>query len=253
MTVNLYFVGTAGSGKSTLTKSFKLWMEQQGYQAVTVNLDPGAEDVPYPVDIDIRDWVSLDEVMKEQQLGPNGAQIACADMIAMNAMEIKEVMDEFETHYFLIDTPGQMELFTFRESSRELVKTLGERSVINFLFDPILSKQPTGFVSLLLLAATTQFRFDIPYFPILSKVDMLKQEEIEQIQNWATDHWELNMSLREHSSRESHVGMELIKSIQNMGLKHNLSPVSSTQEVGMENIYAAVQDTFYGGEDLEAA
>ncbi len=250
MAVNLYFVGTAGSGKTTLTKAFKNWMDQQGYQAVTVNLDPGAGELPYSPDIDVRDWVSLDEVMKDQELGPNGAQIVCADMMAVKAHEIRRIMDEFECHYFLIDTPGQMELFTFREASREMVETFGERSLITFLFDPVLSTQPSGFVSLMTLAATTQFRFDIPYFPVLSKADVLSEEELNTIKKWSEDFWSLDTALRENPTTESQVSIELIKSIQNMGLQQSITPVSSVQQQGIEDIYTAVQDAFFGGDDL---
>jgi len=34
--------------------------------------------------------VNLSEIMEEQDLGPNGAQVAAADMIAMNARELAE-------------------------------------------------------------------------------------------------------------------------------------------------------------------
>jgi len=251
MPATLYFVGTAGSGKTTLTKAFKQWMESQGYQAVTVNLDPGADKLPYTVDIDVRDWVSLQQVMDEHELGPNGAQIVSADMVAMNAPEIKEVMDEFNTDYYLIDTPGQMELFTFREASREMVKTLGERSIITFLFDPVLAKQPSGLVSLMTLAATTQFRFDTPYFPVLSKSDILSKEEVKMIKTWSEDFWKLDSALRERTGTETQASLELIKSIQNMGLHRGITPVSSLDQQGLEDIYTAVQDAFFGGQDLE--
>lgn len=251
MAVNLYFIGTAGSGKTTLTKEFKLWMDRQGYQSVIVNLDPGAESLPYEPDIDIRDWVSLIEVMEEHSLGPNGAQIACADMIAMNALEIKQVMDEFECHYFLIDTPGQMELFTFRRASSEMVRTLGDRSLITFLFDPILSKQPTGFVSLFLFAGSSQFRFDVPFFPVISKADMLTEDEIKKIQKWGEDHWELDTALRDEGSTETQLGLELVKGIQNLGLQRKIPAISATERFGLEEIYTAVQDSFFGGDDLE--
>lgn len=252
MAINLYFVGTAGSGKTTLTKAFKDWMDRQGYNAVTVNLDPGADDLPYMVDIDVRDWVSLPEVMSEHGLGPNGAQIVSADMVAMNAREIREVMDGYECDYFLIDTPGQMELFTFRESSREMLHTLGKRSLIAFLFDPILSKQPSGLVSLMTLAATTQFRFDVPYYPVLSKADVLTGDEREEVKKWAEDFWRLDSALRERATSEIQVSIELIKSLQNMGLQKGLTPVSSQEMFGIEEIYTAVQDAFFGGEDLSA-
>ncbi|NOZ77450.1 MAG: hypothetical protein GXO65_07335 [Euryarchaeota archaeon] len=70
MAVNLYFIGTAGSGKTTLTGAFKTWMDQHGFDAVTVNLDPGVENLPYTPDVDIREWISLPEVM--DRYGPTG-------------------------------------------------------------------------------------------------------------------------------------------------------------------------------------
>ena len=94
--IYLYFIGTAGSGKSTLTSIFKQWMTNQGLDSITVNLDPGAKNLPYSPDVDIRDWISLKEVMKEYNLGPNGAQIACADMIALNTSDVKESIEKFK-------------------------------------------------------------------------------------------------------------------------------------------------------------
>ncbi|MBN1676983.1 MAG: ATP/GTP-binding protein, partial [Candidatus Thermoplasmatota archaeon] len=54
---HLYFIGTAGSGKSTLTHAFQVWLQTQGYDSITINLDPGAESLLYTPDIDVRDWI----------------------------------------------------------------------------------------------------------------------------------------------------------------------------------------------------
>ena len=40
-----------------------------------VNLDPAAEAFGYPVSIDVRDLVALEDVMEEMGLGPNGCAI----------------------------------------------------------------------------------------------------------------------------------------------------------------------------------
>ena len=104
--VFVYFIGTAGSGKSTLAASFKKWMSLRSLDAITVNLDPGAEHLPYEPDVDIRDWISLEEVMEMNELGPNGAQVVCADMIALNTGEVQESIGTFKPDYILMDTPG---------------------------------------------------------------------------------------------------------------------------------------------------
>ena len=46
--------------------------------------DPAAEEFKYPVSIDVRDLITLDDVMSEMQLGPNGcAALAAAAALAL--------------------------------------------------------------------------------------------------------------------------------------------------------------------------
>ncbi|PNX45676.1 MAG: hypothetical protein BV456_13290, partial [Thermoplasmata archaeon M8B2D] len=197
----VYFIGTAGSGKSTLTHVFKQWMNQCGNDAVTVNLDPGAENLPYVPDIDIRDWISLKEIMDSYELGPNGAQIACADMIALNTDDIKKSIESFKTDYILIDTPGQLELFVFREAGKFIVKFLNpNRSIVAYLLDPALAKTASGFVSQLLLSINTSFRLDLPQVNILSKADILSDEELEIIKRWSNSPEALEDSINKENA-----------------------------------------------------
>ena len=42
-----------------------------------VNLDPAAEDFAYEPDLDIKELISLEEVMEDMGLGPNGGLIYC--------------------------------------------------------------------------------------------------------------------------------------------------------------------------------
>ncbi len=42
-----------------------------------INLDPAAEDFTYEPDLDIKDLISLEDVMEEMGLGPNGGLIYC--------------------------------------------------------------------------------------------------------------------------------------------------------------------------------
>ena len=69
---NIYFVGTAGSGKSTMVGAFKRWLDDNEIDSIVVNLDPGAEKLPYVPDVDIREWINLDEVMSQYGLGRTG-------------------------------------------------------------------------------------------------------------------------------------------------------------------------------------
>ena len=46
-----------------------------------MNLDPAAEDFAYEPDLDIKELISLEDVMEEMGLGPNGGLIYCFESV----------------------------------------------------------------------------------------------------------------------------------------------------------------------------
>jgi GTPase SAR1 family protein len=250
---NIFFVGTAGCGKSTLVAAYKNWLDEQGFDALLLNLDPGTDILPYDPDVDIREWVSTAEVMEEYGLGPNGAQIVAADLMAMNISKMTDVVNAMRSDYLLIDTPGQLELFAFRESSKMTVEAFGkESSMLLYLSDPALCKDPNGFVTSMTLSALVQFRLQLPTFGLLSKSDILSDEERDRMLGWFTDPDSLFYDLMEHDSDpQTVVGAELFKAMDSMGVFGEVRGVSAKESTGMAEIYAASQLCFYGGEDAE--
>jgi len=248
----VYFIGTAGSGKSTLTSNFQKWFKTRGLDAIIVNLDPGAENLPYEPDVDIRDWISLREVMETYQLGPNGAQIVCADMIALNTEDVKKSIESFKSDYIIVDTPGQLELFVFREAGKYTVEFLNpEKSVICYLLDPSLAKTASGFVSQLLLSITTNFRLNQPQINILSKSDLLSDEELDVIKRWSDNPDDLyGAVITEEASIYREMSEGILHLIQDFGGYTRLIPTSKKEFFGIDDIYTSIQLQFKGGEDL---
>ncbi len=248
----IYFIGTAGSGKSTLTAYFQEWIIHHGLDAVLVNLDPGAEILPYEPDVDIRDWIKLSEIMETNELGPNGAQIVCADMIALNIDDIKKSIQTFKSDYVFIDTPGQLELFVFREAGKFTVEKLNpEHSMICYLLDPILARTASGFVTQLLLSITTNFRLQQPQINILSKADLLSGTDREIIKKWSDDPEELYGSIiEEECSIYRELSESILHLIKDFGGHTQLIPVSKKGYEGIDDIYTYIQLHYAGGEDI---
>jgi len=249
----IYFTGTAGAGKTTFVRAFADWMKHAGYEATVVNLDPGSESTTLDPAVDIREWVQLADIQDEYGLGPNGAQVAAADMIALKIFDVKQAIDELKTDYVLIDTPGQIELFAFREASRAIVDALsGDRSQIAFLFDPALCRTPAGFVSLLLLSATVEFRFRLPMLNVLAKADVLAAEPMEQLTRWAQDPEALYDAVtRESPTPDVQLSAELFRAIESVGPLAGLVATSAKEGTGLEAFYQSAQRVFGGGEDLD--
>ena len=249
----VYFVGTAGSGKSTLVKSYRDWLGNNGIDCMTINLDPGVDMLPYDADIDIREWVALDEVMGEYNLGPNGAQIVAADLMAVNIKKITDLLDGVRTEYILVDTPGQLELFAFRESSNVIVEAFGkEKSMVVYLSDPMLCKTSNGFVSNMVLSSLVEFRLQLPVINILTKADLMKDEDRDRMISWFENSDSLYDDLLDNDANpQTVVGMELFKAVESVGIFGQIRAVSAVENTGLEEIYSATQLEFFGGEDID--
>ena len=250
----IYFIGTAGSGKSTLTSTYKKWTDLRDLDAITVNLDPGAENLPYQPEVDIRDWISLKEIMDSYNLGPNGAQIACADMVALNSEDIKKSIESFKPEYILMDTPGQLELFVFRESGKHIINFMNpSRTMVAYLLDYALAKNPSGFVSQLMLSLSTNFRLAMPQINILSKSDLLTDEEKKRIIKWSENAEYLYSSLSEEkASLYREMSENMLNIIENFQSHNVLVPTGKENFFGIEDLYTAIQLQFEGGEDFSS-
>ncbi len=251
----VYFTGTAGAGKTSLVEAYRQWLDQQGLDVVTVNLDPGNESTSFEPDVDIRDWVRLPQVMQEYGLGPNGAQVAAADMIALKIFEVKQSLDGYRAQCILVDTPGQFELFAFRESSRAIVDALsGDRSLLAFLFDPALARKPSGFVSLLMLSATLEFRFRLPTMNLLTKADVLSPEQLEELLGWGDDPMKLHDAVTsELATPDMQLSTELLRAMEGLAPMTTLLATSASEPRGLDGLYQAIQRVFTGGEDEDVA
>jgi len=253
----IFVVGTAGAGKSSLVTSFQRWSRFIETEAIAVNLDPGAERVHYDAEFDVRDVISLTEVMNEYDLGPNGAQILAADLVASQAEDVFEQIEGLSGDMLIVDTPGQVELFAFREASSHLVDVLGQgRACLVFLFDPMLSRTPSGFVSQMLLSSIVHFRLGLPTANFLSKTDLLEPEELEKIMEWGDNLDILEVALYEESenqandarsgSQRAEFAIGQLRMMQNAAIQPGLIPLSSEVEDGLADVLTFAQ-TMFGG------
>jgi GTPase SAR1 family protein len=243
-------IGTAGSGKSFLTGAFANWLQLQKQNVITVNLDPGVITLPYTPDIDIRDYVKIEQIMNEYQLGPNGALIMAADLIAEETERLTDEIATFKPDIALIDTPGQMELFAFRQSGPYLANELTkEPKTIIYLFDSVFSSNPSNFVSNLFLSAAVYNRFFIPQVYVLSKCDLLPPEEAHRVVDWSTSPYALEKAIDEKlDDTKRLLARDTLNAVYRLGLKFLLIPVSSRNNDGFINLNAALERIFSSGE-----
>jgi GPN-loop GTPase len=246
-----FVAGTAGSGKSLLTSVLKNWYVNRGEDAIAVNLDPGVVDLPYEPDVDIRDRIQLQQVMQDYGLGPNGALILAADMAATKLGEIQDEIDSYRAENVIIDTPGQTELFAFRESGEFIVNELkADSKLLLFLVDPLLANTPANFLSLALLSASVGLRLNIPKITVLTKRDIAR-DGVKRISEWSKDTRVFEDALAETKNGEQYsLYSELFRSIRKLSFGADLYPVSSITQEGLIALVGEMSRIGRGGEEF---
>ncbi|KAA8498747.1 GPN-loop GTPase 2 [Porphyridium purpureum] len=181
-------VGPPGSGKSTYCAAVVEFLRGLGRNVCVVNLDPANERCAYEPDLDIRDLVQLDAVASEHALGPNGALIYCMEVLEKNVdWLIDHLVELSRTHdacrYFLLDLPGQAELFTHHHALKHVLDELVYQPKLRMrlctvnLVDVHYCLDSSRFVSVLLHSWCTMLHLEQPHVNLVTKMDLADQFE----------------------------------------------------------------------------
>ncbi|KAI3632154.1 hypothetical protein MIR68_009990 [Amoeboaphelidium protococcarum] len=241
-------IGTAGSGKSTYCQGVRQFIKALPKQykkrrVILVNLDPANELVNQPIDqqngesqdimydVDIRDLITLEDVMDKYQLGSNGSLLYCMDFLyenkewlmqqlesAVSAVEDEQHQlnvtaptddintpatshtnandsnkndtaeeeeeeeedddDEDARVHFIIDFPGQVELFTDTNMSTPMLIQWLQREMdlqvcIVSLTDVTHCADSGKYISSVLLSLRMMLCLEFPFINVMSKFDLI--------------------------------------------------------------------------------
>ncbi|MFX0090162.1 MAG: ATP/GTP-binding protein [Candidatus Hodarchaeota archaeon] len=246
----VFIVGTAGAGKTLLTLAIQNYLQSETANVITVNLDPAVRNIPYRPDIDVRDYVDIEKILVDNNLGPNGAMIAAVDVLASRMDDIKGEMEDFDPDGVIIDTPGQLELFAYRSSGPYITKLfLQDRACCCFLFDAFLAGTPAGYVALQALSTSVQIRLGLPIIHALSKTDLLEPEKLVKVMSWNEDMEELLNALEDEQGLARELSIRLVESIQDLPTSFPFIPISALTTEGIADLCGQFSYIWTGGED----
>jgi GTPase SAR1 family protein len=245
-----FIIGTAGSGKSLFTAAFSEWLKMSKQDVAVVNLDPGALKLPYSPDVDVRNYVNVGDLMEKYGLGPNGALIMAADLIADEIENLTRDIEEANADIVLVDTPGQMELFAFRASGPYIVDELTkEPKALVYMFDAVFSINPLNYVSNMFLSAAVYNRFFQPQLHVLSKSDLIPKKDVQAITTWSANTRALEDAIEQKLEGSKRIfSHSMMQAINRLGLKFLLMPVSAKTNEGLTNINTTLERILNEGE-----
>ncbi|KAL6239831.1 hypothetical protein BDW75DRAFT_197495 [Aspergillus navahoensis] len=175
-------MGPAGAGKTTFCNALIQHCQTTRRSCFYVNLDPAAESFQYNPDLDIRELITLEDVMEELGLGPNGGLIYCFEFLLQNLDFLTESLDPLSEEYLIIfDMPGQIELYTHVPLLPSLVQFLSRAGPLNinlcaaYLLESTFVVDKAKFFAGTLSAMSAMLMLEMPHVNILTKMDQVRE------------------------------------------------------------------------------
>ena len=280
-------MGPAGSGKSTYCHSLQEHCATKvagGAPSSTLvlvaNLDPAAEHFEYEPIFDIRDLVSVSEVMEELGLGPNGALLYCMEYLLENLDWLQENLEQLaDDDYLLLDCPGQLELYTHVPVQKRILDAIAGwgyqgNMVSVFCIDAAFCIDASKFLSGCLLSLSAMISLELPHVNILTKCDLLSDTEVDRILEYgsASYVWDLdqerNSLLPENLDDTDSTEIQRLRQLERRRRQRSrltetigqllddwqmvsFVPLNLRDEDSMDHVFATINHCIQFGEDQE--
>jgi hypothetical protein len=122
--------------------------------------------------------------MAQHKLGPNGAIMTSLNLYATKFDQVIEILEKRAdsnnlSKYLLVDTPGQIEAFTWSASGTILSESLASTfpTVLVFVVDTVrCASSPNTFMSNMLYACSMYYRTRLPLVICFNKTDVVSHE-----------------------------------------------------------------------------
>ncbi|CEJ92739.1 Putative XPA-binding protein [[Torrubiella] hemipterigena] len=261
-------VGMAGSGKTTFMQRINAHLHGKENPPYVINLDPAVLSTPFESNIDIRDSVNYEEVMKQYNLGPNGGILTSLNLFATKVDQIVNLLekraapdaaqpDKKPMEHILVDTPGQIEVFVWSASGTILLESLASSfpTIVAYIIDTPRTSSTSTFMSNMLYACSILYKTKLPMILVFNKTDV---KDAAFAKEWMTDFEAFQEALRRDEESDALGGVEggghggsgymgsLLNSMSLMleeFYSHlSMVAVSSRLGTGIDDFFAAVEE-----------
>ncbi|KAF8059924.1 XPA-binding protein 1 [Lyophyllum atratum] len=248
-------IGMAGAGKSTFVQRINSYLHSLDPPSppYILNLDPAVTHVPFEANIDIRDTVNYAEVMKQYNLGPNGGILTALNLFTTKFDQVLGLVEKRaeEVDYVILDTPGQIEIFTWSASGAIITDAVASSipTVVAYVIDTPRTTAPATFMSNMLYACSILYKTKLPFILVFNKTDV---QPHEFALDWMQDFELFQAALASHSGTSDSEGeptymnslMNSMSLVLDEFYKHlKAVGVSSVTGAGIKEFFDAVEES----------
>lgn len=186
--LSVLVIGMAGSGKSTFAGALSRHLSSSSTSAdgsettarekdaYLVNLDPAVGALNYEPNVDIRDTIDYKRVMEEYNLGPNGGILTALNLFTTKFDQVLSILERRSTEvdHIVLDTPGQIEIFTWSASGTIITDSLASAmpTCVAYVIDTPRTTAPATFMSNMLYACSIMYKTKLPFVLVFNKTDL---------------------------------------------------------------------------------
>ncbi|XP_010434123.1 PREDICTED: GPN-loop GTPase 1 [Camelina sativa] len=240
--VIIIVVGMAGSGKTSFLHRLVCHTFDSKSRGYVVNLDPAVMSLPFGANIDIRDTVKYKEVMKQYNLGPNGGILTSLNLFATKFDEVVSVIEKRadQLDYVLVDTPGQIEIFTWSASGAIITESFASTfpTVVTYVVDTPRSTSPITFMSNMLYACSILYKTRLPLILAFNKTDVADHKFALE---WMEDFEVFQAAIQTDNSYTSTLANSLSLSLYEFYRNIRSVGVSAISGAGMDDFFKAIE------------
>jgi GTPase SAR1 family protein len=234
-------IGMAGSGKTSLMQRVNAYKHAQGKPPYIINLDPAVTQTPYDANVDIRDTVDYKNVMKEYNLGPNGGILTASNLFATRFDQVVSLCEKrsAEIDNVFVDTPGQIEIFTWSASGAIVTESFASAfpTVVLYVVDTPRALNPQSFMSNMLQAVSILYKTRLPLIVVFNKIDVARHETLLR---WMEDFEQFHAAVDENPTFASDLSRSLSLVLDAFYKGLRCAGVSAMTGEGMEELFDVI-------------